>query len=496
MSSTDPYRFAPGLDRFDEALGEAAWGLEDPGPPLSDLRRAAEATGDELLVEAVAFLEELDLEGLAARGLVRRPRTYRDIFRWPEALSFPKVEDPEAQRRIRFTGPEVAPEGLALYVDIPFCTRRCLYCGTAGVQARADRGRPESYLAALEAEARLLAARFDGGLPPPTCLYVGGGTGSYLTVEETGRLLDFLGEVLGLPADAPKTMEGSPDSVDGDKVEGLRALGFDGISLGVECFDDEVLRLCNRSHDVADAERVVRECRDAGMAHTNLDLIAGMVGQSLPTFLRSLQTTGALRPGAVTVYSLRVHEHTGWWKAQEARFPTVGVVYLMQAAARLYLARLGYHRSEGNRWVLDTALRHAQHTHTRSGWYDVGLGTRAGSHVAGLAWSNVRDLRAYEEAVGAGRLPVARLADIDARLLMEKCFVLPLKLDTGLSDEAFRSRFGVDHGRFFGEPARRLADWGLLRRRADGGWVATEAGALLETEGLRWLLAQRREAGA
>jgi len=119
------------------------------------------------------------------------------------------------------------------------------------------------------------------------------------------------------------------------------------------------------------------------MAHTNLNLIAGMVGQSLPTFLRSLETTGVLRPGAITVYSLRVHEHTGWWKAQEARFPTVGVVYLMQAAARLYLARLGYHRSEGNRWVLDPGLRHAQHT--RNGWYDVGLGTRAGSHVAGLA---------------------------------------------------------------------------------------------------------------
>ena len=501
MGRVDHYRFGPRLERFDEVLGDATWGAHEVSPPLGLIAKAAAATGDPLIHGAVGLLEELDIEGLERRGLVRLPREYREVYRYPEAYGFPAADGEADQARIRFDdrpAAEVAPDGLALYADVPFCAQACRYCTTSGMNTRGSREPVRAYLDAFEREARTLAERFGGTLPEFTCLFVGGGTGSYLELDEVVRQGEILSDVLGFPDGVPKTVEGNPSSVDRAKVAGLLDLGFDAMSLGVESFEDHLLQLCNRAHDAAGAERAIVESMNAGMAHLNIDIIMGLAGQTLVDFARTLQTIGRVRPGAVTIYPLRLHENTGFWRFDDLRFPAVNVVYVMQALARLYFARTGYHRTEGNRFVQDPAWVHAQHTHTRSlAADDLSIGTRAVSHVGRWGWANTNVIRDYQAHVNAGRLAARKLAEVSEWEWMVKTCVLPLKIAGGNDRALFARRCGQDMDALFGGPLRECAALGLLEP-TERGYRMTDAGAVLETEVLRYIIAAaaRPELGA
>lgn len=479
-------RFGSGVARFGEVLGPAAWGLEVRGPSLSDLERAAGATGDPVVEGAARFLREIDVEGLMRRGLVRLPRTYREVYSYPRMGLLPRVDPNQVHESVRFAGAGVAPEGLALYVDIPFCERACRYCATRGANTGSDREPVRRYLDSLEKELRLVADRFGGDLPPFTCVYVGGGTGSYLELDEVARVLQMLEAILGVTPDVPKTLEGDPTSSPPEKVKALVGMGFDAYSLGIEAFEPHLLEVCNRAHDVALAEERIVGAMEAGMAHLNIDLIIGLPDQSLADVCHMMEQVGRLAPGAVTLYSLRIHEGSSFYRMAEERFPTVPVVYLMQAVARRYLRLAGYHRSEGNRWVLDPAWKHAQHTHTRRGGCHLGVGTRATTHVERLAWMNTNVTPEYEDCVDRGVLPLKRLGEVDELQWMLKLAVAPLKLAAGLQSERFARRFGCEVEDVFGEPFSALCDLGLLAR-TDDGYAATEAGAIFEPEMLAYI---------
>ena len=483
MRSASYPRFGPHIGRFDEVLGAAGRGLSTAGPSLAELRVAAQATEDPLVMEGVEFLEQLGLDRLLQEGIWREARSYREIFAYPDPPLFEQI-DAIDHDRLRFHGEDTAPEGLALYVDIPFCDTACRFCFTVGRNTRGDRAPVLEHLNRIEREARLFVERFDGFAPRVACLYVGGGTGSYLELDEMERLLGILRSVFEMPAGTPMSCEGSPNTMRGPKVAGLLELGFDAISFGVESFEDHLLSSCNRAHDAALAEQSIVEAMQAGMAHTNIDLILGLPNQSFADALRTIETVGRLRPGALQLYSLRVLPHTAFWRADERLMPTSAVVYLMQAVARRYLVRAGYHRSAGTRWVTDPTFSHAQHAHTYDGLSGLGLGPRGASYFPHLAFTNTRSIAEYARELDAGRLAVRRVHETTTTDRLVKSLVMPLKLREGLDADRFRQKTGLEVMAVFGPQLRRLEALGLAEVTTKG-WALTEAGALFETEALR-----------
>ncbi len=470
----------------DTALAASWWGVDRQGPSLAEFRRAAEVAGDPLLAEAVHALDELGIADLIQLQFVRHARNYLDVFYYPEPRKGPVVTDAAAAtERLRWPA-GAARDGVALYVDVPFCESVCAFCTTAGKNTHGDRAPVRAYLERLLREVRLFGGRFADGFPPIACLYIGGGTGSYLELDEIDDLLAGLRGELGLPSGIPMTLEGSPSTLDGDKAAGLLARGFSAISFGVESFEDHLLRDCRRAHDSALAKARVSDALAAGFGHVNIDLIFGLPHQTLADFARTMATVGELLPGAVTFYSLRLHRKTGFWQRGDENFPAILPVYLMQVLGRLYLARLGYERSENNRYVRRPEFAHAQNNFTRGGGFNLGLGTRAQSQIDGVSWRNSHITRDYLAALDSGHLPLTHLTEVSPAQTRFKHFLLPLKLRQGLNSATFRARCGLEVEDAFGPIIEELIHHGLLQR-TDGGYGLTESGLLLETETLRWV---------
>jgi putative oxygen-independent coproporphyrinogen III oxidase len=196
------------------------------------------------------------------------------------------------------------PPALGLYVHVPFCEVKCAYCHFAIDPRRPDDARQERYLQAVRAE---MAAAEPG---PADTLYLGGGTPSLVSVPRLARLLEAARERFGLPASAEVTLEANPRDLDLAGYRALRAAGVNRLSLGVQSFDDAVLREMGRPHVAADARTAVERARAAGFSNLSLDLILGWPGETRERWSRSLAGVGALQPEHVSLYVLEVEGRT------------------------------------------------------------------------------------------------------------------------------------------------------------------------------------------
>jgi oxygen-independent coproporphyrinogen-3 oxidase len=198
-----------------------------------------------------------------------------------------------------------------LYVHVPFCTRRCVYCDfSIAVRSRIP---TDEYLHALDRE---LKTRHGDSQFHLATLYLGGGTPSKLGGDGVARLMEILGRHVDLAADAEITIEANPEDVSRASVRAWRASGVNRVSLGVQSFDDSVLTWMHRPHDASMARTAVEVLREEGVDNISLDLIfAAPVPRS---WERDLEVALALDPPHVSVYGLTVEPHTplGRWVAR------------------------------------------------------------------------------------------------------------------------------------------------------------------------------------
>jgi oxygen-independent coproporphyrinogen-3 oxidase len=197
-----------------------------------------------------------------------------------------------------------------LYVHVPFCGRRCVYCDFAiAVRQKVP---VEDYLRGieLEMESRHSEANFDLGT-----LYFGGGTPSKLGGDGVARLMDLVRRYARIRADAEVTLEANPDDVEAAAVASWMSAGITRVSLGVQSFDDSVLQWMHRTHDARQASRAVRLLQDAGLSNVSVDLIFAMPDAIPRNWERDLELVAALRVPHVSVYGLTVEPHTplGRW---------------------------------------------------------------------------------------------------------------------------------------------------------------------------------------
>lgn len=341
-------------------------------------------------------------------------------------------------------------EGLlaGLYLHIPFCERKCLYCDFYSL-APSDDSQPHELLIpkfvdALCREVELLAhdERYRTAY---TTVFFGGGTPSLLSAAQIGRVLNELAGRFTISPDAEITVEANPGTIDVEKLAGYRAAGVNRLSIGVQSFRDDDLRFLSRIHDAGQAEAAVRVARAAGFDNVSIDLMFALPTQSLEQWEENLRRTIALAPEHISCYSLIVEPNTPLFRLVQS-----GQVRQIdpELDARMYERTMALLTGAGyEQYEVSNFARPGYRSRHNSQYWDhtpyLGLGPSAHSFWDAERWWNFSNLGVYLDRLTHHQLPIAgREALTEEQMIAESVF-LGLRSD-GVDLGHLRSRFGVD----------------------------------------------------
>ena len=349
--------------------------------------------------------------------------------------------------RAAFAAP-AADVPLGLYVHIPYCRKRCKFCYFR-VYTDVTAADVERYTQALVREAALVAAAPAVAGRPLRYVYFGGGTPSFLSVKQLERLVDGLHASFGWDAAEEVTFECEPGTLSEAKVRALKALGMTRISLGVENFSDEILEANGRAHLTAEILRAWDWIRAADFPNTNVDLIAGMVGETAESWRATVEKTLALAPDSVTIYQMELPFNTVFVRSAKDGGGTVPVAdwptkrAWVDEAFALFEAR-GYAISSGYTLVRDPGRVHFRYRDMLWEGADLAaLGVASFGHLSGVHYQNAPHVDDYLREVEAGRLPLARGLAPTRRELLVREMVLGLKRGR-LDTRRLRDKYGID----------------------------------------------------
>ena len=355
---------------------------------------------------------------------------------------------------------------LGLYLHVPFCRKRCKFCYFRVYTDVAARD-VERYSLALAREAATAATQPAVAGRPLRYVYFGGGTPSFLSVKQLERLVAGIHESFGWDDAEEVTFECEPGTLSEPKVKALKALGMTRISLGVENFDDQILEANGRAHLSAEILRAWDWIKAAEFPSTNVDLIAGMVGETDESWAATVEKTLALEPDSVTIYQMELPFNTVFVKDAKGEGRDVPVAdwatkrrWVSEAFDR-FLGR-GYAVSSGYTLVRDAAQVHFRYRDMLWEGADlVALGVASFGHLSGVHYQNEPHWDPYLDAVEAGRLPIHRGLRPTRRELLIRELILGLKKGT-IDTRRLAAKFGVDP----------LVEWGgAWERLSRDGWL-------------------------
>lgn len=355
-----------------------------------------------------------------------------------------------------------------LYVHVPFCARRCSYCDFAIAVRREVPSR--KFVDAVLAEWRGWQAHpawIDS--PSLATIYLGGGTPSHLDAGELTRLIEAIRRDRLVDPDAEITLEANPEDVTLRNAAAWIAAGVNRISLGVQSFDDAVLKWMHRVHDAAAVTGTMSVLRAAGFGNISVDLIFALPGALQRDWSRDLDLALALEPEHLSLYGLTIEEGTplGRWTARGESMPAPDESYAAEyLLAHRALAAAGFdHYEVSNAGRAGHRARHNSAYWRRAPF--IGLGPSAHSGIGERRSWNVRDWAAYERLVDAGEPVVADEEQLGtAQLRLEELY-LGLRTSDGLAShllpEAAREGWVRNGWAVASEGRHRLTPEGWLR---------------------------------
>ena len=237
---------------------------------------------------------------------------------------------------------KMTPQDISLYVGIPFCPTRCAYCSFVSRTVGKRTELLELYLEALQKELTLTGKLLKESGKTVRSIYIGGGTPTTLSAAQLARLLDSIRESFDLSRCLEFTVEGGrPDTLDAEKLLTIRQHGADRMSINPQSMEDHVLRACGRPHNAQDILRSYRQAVEAGFDAINMDLIAGLPGDTVEGFCRSLDAVAELEPANITVHTLALKKGADLFE-KKVTLPSGEEVAQMVEYANDTLDRRGY----------------------------------------------------------------------------------------------------------------------------------------------------------
>ena len=369
---------------------------------------------------------------------------------------------------------------LSLYVHIPFCAKVCFYCGCTKVVTK-NRARGAEYLERLLQEIPRRAA-LHGGQREVRQLHLGGGTPTFLAVDQLAALLGSLRGAFHFASDCETSIEVDPRTVSPDTVHALRGLGFNRISLGIQDFDPRVQLAVNRVQSESATVAVVAAAREAGFESISFDLIYGLPLQSMESFGRTIAKAIALRPNRLSLFNYAHLPHM--FKTQRqidaTQLPGADQKLALLGSAIGQLSDAGYDYIGMDHFALPddelslaraagTLHRNFQGYSTHAECDLIGLGMSAISSFEDCFVQNAKELDDYQARIDRGELPVVRgyALSTDDRLRREIIMALACQGVVDCAD--VEGRWGIDFDTYFAD------EMASLTGMAADGLVAVDA---------------------
>jgi len=372
---------------------------------------------------------------------------------------------------------------MSLYIHVPFCKTKCPYCDFNTYQGIEDLIPP--YIAALTTELLLWGKVLDH--PIVNTVFFGGGTPSYLPEGSISRILDAANTAFQVKADAEITIEANPGDLSLKASQRLLAQGVNRLSIGVQSLDNDLLNLLGRRHNADEAIAAFKTAADAGFTNVNLDLMYGLMHQSLDQWRDTLQRLVSLQPTHISLYSLTVEEGTplhAWVRDGKLPEPDLDLMADMYHQAEDWLEEANYHHYEISNWSKDGLPSQ----HNLAYWLNqpyLGVGPGAHSSLGGCRFWEIDSPRTYNtsvkrwaetnpqsateslnmEAMLEAIYPVGGYETISAEVRASETMFLGLRLLDGIDLTAASALAGTDLAARYAAEIKGLLELGLLEQQ-------------------------------
>ncbi len=370
------------------------------------------------------------------------------------------------------------PRKLGIYLHIPFCQKKCDYCYYLSYVGQPS-GVVDGYLQSVRNELKAYAELPAIHGRDVAFLYFGGGTPSVLTSAQLQTLMTEVRGALPLGFLEEFTYECAPRSARDEFLGTMRQVGVTRLSMGVQSLDDDVLKANGRVHLADDVMRAFARVREAGFTHVNLDLMAGLVGESWESWEDTVCKTIGLGPESVTIYQTEIPHNTRLYQdylARQIREPLLGWEQKRDRVNWAFqkLSDSGYTVVSAYAAVKDPVRHDSRYQRHLWGGQDMlGLGVAAFGYLQGVHYQNLATLESYQSAVQARNLPVLRSYRLDAEEQFVREFILQLKYGK-VSRRALREEYGQDLLEVFVTPLRNLEAEGWLECDEQGVWLTQD----------------------
>jgi len=351
---------------------------------------------------------------------------------------------------------------IGLYVHIPFCIKKCNYCDFNSFETLELI--PE-YLVALKREISNLK---NSGYIAKT-VYIGGGTPTVLTNSQLFFLLNDLHKNIYIANDAEITIEANPGTLTKEKLHLLKTLGVNRLSIGLQAYQNSMLKLMGRIHTVEDFENNFKAARDVGFNNINVDLIFGLPNQKLEDFKETIKRVLALSPEHISCYSLNVEEGTRfyqWQKEGKLCLPSDDEERKMYYEAIEVLTHQGY-----NHYEISNFAEHGRECkHNLVYWtYKECLGLGAGAHsfLNNKRFNNYPFILDYIKSIKKSSSAVSNIESISYQEQQAEFCFMGLRLLQGLNKDAFKQRFHKEITQVYKSAIEKLKKQGLLQENSE-----------------------------
>ncbi len=407
----------------------------------------------------------------------------------------------------------------SLYVHIPFCLRRCIYCDfVSGIY---DPGKEGAYIEALKKEIKNISNKnYRSPIPLPqgegvrgrvvTSLYIGGGTPTAISSNALADLIHHIfthfsfnqkfisqdnennppippllkgGKGGFSDGNYEATIEANPGTLDKEKLQILRTSGINRLSIGIQSFDDDELNFLGRLHSSYDAGQAVHLAKASGFENIGIDLIYGIPGQNLESWKKTLEKAVSLKPKHISTYELTVEKETllhQYVDTKKVEIMEEDKIIEMYNCAIDYLSSEGFEHYEISNFALpDYFCRHNMNYWNRGEYYGVGLG--AHSFIRGKRFHNTAVLNDYVSLVSADKCPVRETEVISEEKALSEAVFLGLRKTSGINLKTFYQTYEKDLLNLYHMEIRELLNAGLLGVKDDMIHL-TRKGILLSNE--------------
>lgn len=397
-----------------------------------------------------------------------------------------------------------------VYVHTPFCLQKCLYCDFPSYAGFTEDAR-QQYAEALCREIEVRSFRRELSVAEGATVYFGGGTPTVLSADQIRRIVDCLKQNGWWKEPAEATIEANPGTVDEPKLEALREMGFDRISIGVQSLQDNELRALGRIHTAEQAVEAVRAAKQAGFQRINADLMSGIPCQTEESFGKTLDTILQLDLSHISVYSLILEEGTPLARLVEegsVQLPDEEASFNMYEMTTDVLAKAGLQRYE----ISNYAAPGQESLHNLVYWYyepyaafGVGACTFTGTERLTNTFDVWQYIKGWQEeeacsqsngmseciqdascvykptgengeaediSLSAGKEDSAlwQIEPLDRKTQIGEAMIMGLRLRSGVSSDVMQKRFGIDIQHYYGKELERLrqnkmAEWDRGRLR-------------------------------